>query len=206
MLPDGLTEVELVQAKLGIPDILGCKSILIRTSLAFVCKDQRLKVLVPIREHTLRVHPPTNALKLPLQKHFHNLLDLWNKFQYLNPTHIAPQISHNLGNFNSLLQDSLEQCPDDARNIQSILFLSRFYHRTQMTLTPLLSNLTEKMVHLQSSPMFGDYLLERFLVVDYAPIMDAERQIIHGNEYFRSKDPLEQGETFLMAYSPLLIQ
>jgi hypothetical protein len=48
MLPDGLTDVELVQAKLAIPDVLSCKSILIRTSLAFVGKDQRLKVLVPI--------------------------------------------------------------------------------------------------------------------------------------------------------------
>ncbi|KAJ7273933.1 P-loop containing nucleoside triphosphate hydrolase protein [Mycena rebaudengoi] len=62
MLPGGLTDVELVQAELGIPDILGCKSILIRTSLAFVGKDQRLKVLVPIREHTLRIHPPRSSL------------------------------------------------------------------------------------------------------------------------------------------------
>ncbi|KAJ7288921.1 hypothetical protein C8J57DRAFT_1048120 [Mycena rebaudengoi] len=205
MLPDGLTDVELVQAKLGIPDVLGCKSILIQTSLAFVGKDQQLKVLVPIREHTLRMHPPTNSLKQPLQKHFHNLLDLWNQFQYLNPTNIAPQISHNLGNFDSVLQDALEHFPD-AQNIQSILFLSRFYHRTQMTHTLLLSNLTEKMAHLKTSPMFGDYLFECFQLAGYSPIMDAEIQIIEGNEYFRSKDPLEQGETFLMAYSPLLIQ
>ncbi|KAJ7288933.1 hypothetical protein C8J57DRAFT_1215017 [Mycena rebaudengoi] len=193
MLPDGLTDVELVQAKLGIPDVLGCKSILIQTSLAFVGKDQQLKVLVPIREHTLRMHPPTNSLKQPLQKHFHNLLDLWNQFQYLNPTNIAPQISHNLGNFDSVLQDALEHFPD-AQNIQSILFLSRFYHRTQMTHTLLLSNLTEKMAHLKTSPMFGDYLFECFQLAGYSPIMDAEIQIIEGNEYFRSKDPLEQAK------------
>ncbi|KAJ7288909.1 P-loop containing nucleoside triphosphate hydrolase protein [Mycena rebaudengoi] len=193
MLPDGLTDVELVQAKLAIPDILGCKSILIRTSLAFVGKDQRLKVLVPIREHTLRMHPPTNSLKKPLQQHFHDLLDLWNQFQYLNPVNIAPQISHNLGNFHSVLQDALEHFPDAAQNIQSILFLSRFYHRTQMTGTPLLSNLTEKMAHLQTSPMFGDYLLQCF--EDDLPLtIDAERQIMCGNEYFRTKEPLEQGE------------
>ncbi|KAJ7286814.1 P-loop containing nucleoside triphosphate hydrolase protein [Mycena rebaudengoi] len=206
MLPDGLTDVELGQAKLGIPDVLGCKSVLIRTSLAFVGKDQRLKVLVPIREHTLRMHPPTNALKLQLQQHFHDLLDLWNQFQYLNPTNIAPQISHNLGNFDSVFRDALEQFPDVAQNIQSILFLSRFYHRTQMTHTPLLSNLNEKMAHLENSPIFGDYLLECFQLVGYTPVMDAERQIIRGNEYFGSKDLLEQGETFLMEYFPLLIQ
>ncbi|KAJ7271832.1 P-loop containing nucleoside triphosphate hydrolase protein [Mycena rebaudengoi] len=206
MLPDGLADVELVQAKLTIPDVLGCKSILIRTSLAFVGKNQRLKVLVPIREYTLRMHPPTNALKQPLQQHFHDLLDLWNQFQYLNPTNIAPQISHNLGNLDSILRDALEHFPDATQNIQSILFLIRFYDRTQMSHTPLLSNLNEKMAHLPTSPMFGDYLLECFHNVFYTPIMDAERQIISGNECFRSKDPLEQGETFHMAYSPLLIQ
>ncbi|KAJ7288958.1 hypothetical protein C8J57DRAFT_1643379 [Mycena rebaudengoi] len=118
MLPDGLTDVELVQAKLAIPDVLGCKSILIRTSLAFVGKDQRLKVLVPIREHTLRMHPPRSSLKQPLQQHFHDLLDLWNQFQYLNPTNIAPQISHSLGNFDSVLRDALEHFPD-SQNIQT---------------------------------------------------------------------------------------
>ncbi|KAJ7251435.1 P-loop containing nucleoside triphosphate hydrolase protein [Mycena rebaudengoi] len=206
MLPDGLADIELVQARLPIPEVLACKSTLIRTSLAFIDKDQRLKVLVPIREHTLRMHPPTNSLKERLQQHFHDLLNLWNQFQYLNPTNIAPQLFHNLGNFDSVLQDVFEQFPDDAQNIQSILFLNRFYHRTQMTYTPLLSKLTEKIAHLEDSPIFGDYLLECFERIGVPPTMDTEKQIIHGNEYFRARDPLEQGETFLLAYSPLLIR
>ncbi|KAJ7288724.1 P-loop containing nucleoside triphosphate hydrolase protein, partial [Mycena rebaudengoi] len=58
MLPDGLSENNLIQMRLPIPHILACKSTLIRTSLAFIDKDHRLKVLVPIREHVLSVHPP----------------------------------------------------------------------------------------------------------------------------------------------------
>jgi hypothetical protein len=53
MPPDGLTDADLVQAKLPIIDILACKTTLIRTSLAFVDHDQHLKVLVPVREHIL---------------------------------------------------------------------------------------------------------------------------------------------------------
>ncbi|KAJ7288733.1 P-loop containing nucleoside triphosphate hydrolase protein, partial [Mycena rebaudengoi] len=60
MLPDGLSENDLIQMRLPIPQILACKSTLIRTSLAFIDKDHRLKVLVPVREHVLSVHPPTN--------------------------------------------------------------------------------------------------------------------------------------------------
>ncbi|KAJ7211470.1 P-loop containing nucleoside triphosphate hydrolase protein, partial [Mycena rebaudengoi] len=73
MLPDGLADSDLVQAKLPIIDILACKATLIRTSLAFVDQDQHLKVLVPIREHILYIHPPTNALKLKLREHFHQI-------------------------------------------------------------------------------------------------------------------------------------
>ncbi|KAJ7235124.1 P-loop containing nucleoside triphosphate hydrolase protein [Mycena rebaudengoi] len=49
MLPDGLTDADLVQAKLPIHNVLACKITLIQTSLAFIDKDQqRLKVLAPI--------------------------------------------------------------------------------------------------------------------------------------------------------------
>ncbi|KAJ7279714.1 P-loop containing nucleoside triphosphate hydrolase protein, partial [Mycena rebaudengoi] len=74
MLPDGLSNTDMVQAQLPIPDILTCKATLIQTALAFV--GQHLKVLVPIREYILRIHPPTNALKLKLREHFHHILDL----------------------------------------------------------------------------------------------------------------------------------
>ncbi|KAJ7251619.1 P-loop containing nucleoside triphosphate hydrolase protein, partial [Mycena rebaudengoi] len=73
MLPDGITDADLVQAKLPIIDILACRTTLIRTSLAFVDQDQHLKVLVPIREHIFHVHPPANALKLKLREHFHDI-------------------------------------------------------------------------------------------------------------------------------------
>ncbi|KAJ7248790.1 P-loop containing nucleoside triphosphate hydrolase protein, partial [Mycena rebaudengoi] len=73
MLPDGLRDADLVQAKLPIADILACKTTLIRTSLAFVDQNQHLKVLVPIREHILHIHPPANTLKLKLREHFHQI-------------------------------------------------------------------------------------------------------------------------------------
>ncbi|KAJ7254547.1 P-loop containing nucleoside triphosphate hydrolase protein, partial [Mycena rebaudengoi] len=76
LLPDGLTDADLVQAKLPIPNILACKATLIQTALAFVGQDKHLKVLVPIREHILHIHPPANALKLKLREHLHHILDL----------------------------------------------------------------------------------------------------------------------------------
>ncbi|KAJ7223417.1 hypothetical protein GGX14DRAFT_307667, partial [Mycena pura] len=72
VLPDGLSDVELLQSKLPLGNILACKSILLRTSLAY--DDQkRLKTLAPIREYVRKRHPPTNDLIRPVFKHFEEL-------------------------------------------------------------------------------------------------------------------------------------
>jgi hypothetical protein len=161
LLPDGLANTDLLQAKLPIPDILACKATLIQTALAFVGEDQHLKVLVPIREHLLSIHPPADTLKLKLRGHFHQILDLWNQFKDLNVTDIHPQISRNLGNFNTVLHDGLErEGPDIVQNFESILFLNRFYARVHNTYSPLLLQLSGKMLHWKGHPIFGDYLIE----------------------------------------------
>ncbi|KAJ7349609.1 hypothetical protein DFH08DRAFT_806959 [Mycena albidolilacea] len=51
ILPDGLSDIELLQSKLPIPDILRCKATLLGTSLAYHDDTKRLKLLVPIQEH-----------------------------------------------------------------------------------------------------------------------------------------------------------
>ncbi|KAJ7845337.1 P-loop containing nucleoside triphosphate hydrolase protein, partial [Mycena leptocephala] len=73
MLPDGLSDVELVQSKLPLNDILGCKAALICTSLAYSDEHKRLKVLVPIREYMQKIQPPFDHLIRPLHKHFQEL-------------------------------------------------------------------------------------------------------------------------------------
>ncbi|KAJ7864156.1 P-loop containing nucleoside triphosphate hydrolase protein, partial [Mycena leptocephala] len=57
MLPDGLSDADLVQAELPIPDVLANKSTPIRTALTYIGNDKRLKVLAPIAEHIRAIHP-----------------------------------------------------------------------------------------------------------------------------------------------------
>ncbi|KAJ7253145.1 P-loop containing nucleoside triphosphate hydrolase protein, partial [Mycena rebaudengoi] len=196
MLPDGLADANLVQAKLPIPDILSCKATLIRTALAFVDQDQHLKVLIPIREHILRIHPPQNILKLKLREHFHQILDLWNQFKNLNVADILPQISGNLGNFNTILYDGLQPGgPDIVQNLRSILFLNDFYHRVYSTYSPLLLKLSGKMLHWKDNQIFGEYLIQLSEASDYLPDLDLNSNITLGTQHFTSKDPLERSKT-----------
>ncbi|KAJ7915980.1 P-loop containing nucleoside triphosphate hydrolase protein, partial [Mycena leptocephala] len=73
MLPDGLSDVELVQSKLPLDNILGCKAALIRTSLAYSDEHKQLKALVPIREYMQKIQPPGDHLIQPLLRHFQEL-------------------------------------------------------------------------------------------------------------------------------------
>ncbi|KAJ7806837.1 hypothetical protein B0H13DRAFT_1511062, partial [Mycena leptocephala] len=81
ILPDGLSDAELVQAKLPIDNIRGCKAALIRTTLAYSDEHKRLKVLVPIREYMQKIKPPRNHLVRPLLKHFKELLELFMEYR-----------------------------------------------------------------------------------------------------------------------------
>ncbi|KAJ7924671.1 P-loop containing nucleoside triphosphate hydrolase protein, partial [Mycena leptocephala] len=73
MLPDGLSDVELLQSKLPLHNILGCKAVLIGTSLAYSDEHKRLKALVPIREYMQKHQPPGDHLIRLLLKHFQEL-------------------------------------------------------------------------------------------------------------------------------------
>ncbi|KAJ7462884.1 hypothetical protein FB451DRAFT_1494935, partial [Mycena latifolia] len=80
ILPDGLSDVELVQSKLSINDIMTCQATLLATSLAYIDDKRRLKSLVPIREHMQCFYPPSTLLIHPLQKYFHQILDLYQQY------------------------------------------------------------------------------------------------------------------------------
>ncbi|KAJ7817562.1 P-loop containing nucleoside triphosphate hydrolase protein, partial [Mycena leptocephala] len=73
MLPDGLSDVELVQSKFPLDNILGCKAALIHTTLVYSDEHKRLKALVPIREYMQKHQPPRDHLIRPLLKHFQEL-------------------------------------------------------------------------------------------------------------------------------------
>ncbi|KAJ7131294.1 hypothetical protein C8R44DRAFT_731531 [Mycena epipterygia] len=128
ILPDGLSDVELLQSDLPIQDLLGCRATLLQTSLAYFDDKKRLKLLVPIREHVHHFSPPSFQLFHPLSKYFKSLLDLYQKDQGLheNNTRIK-QIVSNHGNLQRLLLLELHLDNPDLRDaINCTISLSAF--------------------------------------------------------------------------------
>ncbi|KAJ7605148.1 P-loop containing nucleoside triphosphate hydrolase protein, partial [Mycena polygramma] len=108
MLPNGLSDAELVQSKLPIDDILGCKAVLIGTSLAYSDSHKRVKLLVPIMEYMRKVQPPKEDLIRPLRRYFHELLKLIHEYYGSSSApSIASRISLNLANIQQVLRKGL---------------------------------------------------------------------------------------------------
>ncbi|KAJ7831308.1 P-loop containing nucleoside triphosphate hydrolase protein, partial [Mycena olivaceomarginata] len=107
ILPDRLSDGELVQYKLPIRNILSCKSALLATSLAYQDSNRRLRSLMPMREHVKKFLPPSLALVQCLHKRFHALLELSQKYNGERLGPVINQITLNLGNFHQVLQQGL---------------------------------------------------------------------------------------------------
>ncbi|KAJ7349985.1 P-loop containing nucleoside triphosphate hydrolase protein [Mycena albidolilacea] len=117
ILPDGLSDVELVQSKLPIVNIRSCKAALIGTALAYIDKQKRIKVLVPIREYVCNVLPPRDLLTRPLLIHFQELLELYNEFRGTHSNSvIIGQISSNYANIQNVAVTGIQQGHQDLTN------------------------------------------------------------------------------------------
>ncbi|KAJ7922750.1 hypothetical protein B0H13DRAFT_1462938, partial [Mycena leptocephala] len=109
ILPDGLSDVELVQSKFPIGNILGCKAALICTTLAYSDEDKRLKALVPIREYMQKIQPPGDHLIRPLHKHFQELLEFFMEYcGTQSSSSTVARVSSNYSNIQNVLQNRLQ--------------------------------------------------------------------------------------------------
>jgi hypothetical protein len=179
MLPDGLSDVELVQSKLPIPNILACKAALIRTSLAYSDEYKRLKVLVPIREYMQKVQPPGDHLIQPLLKHFKELLEFYRDYHgtQSSPGTVA-RISSNLANIQNILQNGLQQGhPDLKDSIYCICHLNNFSKLIGHGHIPLIGHIHNMLPHLCDHHLEAYFINELFDSQQYYPISNPETLI-----------------------------
>ncbi|KAJ7438998.1 hypothetical protein FB451DRAFT_1192376 [Mycena latifolia] len=128
ILPDGLSDVELVQSKLSINNIMTCKAALLATSLAYIDDKRHLKSLVPIREHLQRFYSPSPLFIHQLQRHFRQLLDVYNKDPRTQQGEgRVNELASNIRNMRELLLRGLNQDnPNLAETISCIFSLHPF--------------------------------------------------------------------------------
>ncbi|KAJ7155106.1 hypothetical protein C8R46DRAFT_436555 [Mycena filopes] len=128
VLPDGLAYVELIQiTNLPIVNVLACQTTLLATALAYRDNQNRLRSLVPVREHVQRFFPPSPAIIRPLRQHFHSLLELYREYNGVKLDGVISRITSNLGNLQNILRHGLRNVDvDSADTIHCTISLSSF--------------------------------------------------------------------------------
>jgi hypothetical protein len=181
ILPDGLSDAELVQSKLPIPDILSCKSLLLATSLAYQDSNRRLRSLMPVREHVQQFFPPSTALVKCLCKLFYALLELYKKYKGEQLWPVMNQITQNLANFQEVLQRGLYDNALDLREtIYSISTVCSFYRITGRGALALIECIQPIVPGLDDHQLKIQFMTEVLLSYHYYPTFDGEQIITQG--------------------------
>ncbi|KAJ6571182.1 hypothetical protein B0H19DRAFT_1064298 [Mycena capillaripes] len=111
-----LSDAELVQSKLPLDNILGCKAALIRTSLAYSDEHKRLKGLALIREHIQKIQPPGDHLVRPLLKCVQEQLQFCTEYYgTLSGSSTVGRILSNFANIQSILCNGLHHGHPDLK-------------------------------------------------------------------------------------------
>jgi tetratricopeptide (TPR) repeat protein len=178
ILPDGLSDAELVQSNLPLPNILSCKTALLATSLAYQDSNRRLRSLMPVREHIQKFLPLSLDLVQCLCKMFYSLLELYQKYdgEQLGP--VIHQITLNLANLHEVLKQGLYTCaPDLGATICTILSLNSFYRLTGRGLTALMECIQPMLCGLDDGQVEIRFITEVLRSHNYCPALD-RRQLI----------------------------
>ncbi|KAJ7339703.1 P-loop containing nucleoside triphosphate hydrolase protein, partial [Mycena albidolilacea] len=128
MLPDSLADVDLIQSKLPLEEILKCKTALKSTALAYSDENKRLMVLMPIREYLQKHRPPADGLVQSLLKYFEQILKLYMDYHgTLSNSSTVTRIKSNYMNIQNVLQWGLKQKqPILSNSIYCVCHLSYF--------------------------------------------------------------------------------
>jgi hypothetical protein len=186
MLPDGLSDAELSHSNLPIVNILDCKTALIRTALAYIDTQKRLKALVPIREYMQSILQPSTHLIQPLLKYFQELLELYQKYRGTQDGSATnAQILSNVANIQNLLQNGLQpNYPDLDKSVSAGLCLNLWSRDIGRGPISLLGRLHQALTHHIDHRLEASLIAELFVSYTYFPISNPETLVAQGLEHF----------------------
>ncbi|KAJ7133282.1 hypothetical protein C8R44DRAFT_849434 [Mycena epipterygia] len=186
ILPDGLSDAELLQSKLSIKKILECRSILLRTSLAYEDGRKRLKSLVPIQEHMQQFYPAPPLLIHQVEKHFHLLLAVYANHAGSQQVAGHPnQIISNLGNLHQVLLCGLQQeNPTLAETINCVILLNRFTRVAGYGRHVLMNHIPAALSSIRDDRLEATFIIEVFHSRLFHPIDNPEQLIDQAAYHF----------------------
>jgi hypothetical protein len=206
LLPDGIRPEDILTGKVPIPNARHCQSMLLRTSMAYIDVNGRLKALTPVREYIRRAHPPSPSLCRPLRTYFQDLLEVWRSKRELPSGNLAPTLVSHLGNINTLILQGLltEEKSAWITMGESIITLESFSAMMLQGSSPLFKRLPGLIADTNNAALRWNY---RDMILRnptyYHMLQDPDGWIEEGVQYLDTGSaPVRQGEHIFLANLP----
>ncbi|KAJ6477223.1 hypothetical protein DFH09DRAFT_1056595 [Mycena vulgaris] len=199
LLPEGISEAQLLSSHVPLLGIPECRSLLLQTTLAFLV-DGRLKALSPIRDYIRSAHPPSVTLTRPLRENFQHLLQVWESYHGLSPRDLVPQLTAHLVNIHSIFLNAITTESSAYSEIgHGILILNSFSRTMLKGESPLMQYLSAMIDSSHDQNLRWLYVAARVDQID-GPFSarDADALRTEGINYFiQQNDDRGQAEAYL---------
>ncbi|KAJ7482625.1 hypothetical protein FB451DRAFT_1442105 [Mycena latifolia] len=185
VLPDGLSDTDLVQSNLPIENVLACKAVLLGTSLAYTDDQKQLKALVPIREYMQKMHPPMASIVQSLLHHFSQLLEVYDTYHGIASSSVAvTRINSNFANIENVLTMGLTpENPDLVKTIYSTCHFDRFSRLTGHGQSQLMHQIPKVLPHPQDHRVEVYFMLTVIAGHQYHPVPNGQHIVDQALEY-----------------------
>ncbi|KAJ7607386.1 hypothetical protein FB45DRAFT_1135441 [Roridomyces roridus] len=167
--------------------MLQSKSVLLGTSLAYM-DATRLKVLSPVREIILKIHPPAHALLSPLRAHWDSLLKLWRTYE-MPSGDLVPRVLENIGNYSTVLKYQAPiVCGSDLKDVvYQLIYLEEFLRQLHGT-RPLLPDIRSSLGRLADDRVHAYYISHLLGGQENICPTEASKLIERGRHFSRLAD------------------
>ncbi|KAF8131359.1 hypothetical protein K438DRAFT_2132012 [Mycena galopus ATCC 62051] len=175
VLPNGLSEAELVHINLAIPNILSCKAVLQATALGYQDGNKWLLLLMPVREYIQQFLPPSQSSMHLIRLHLYALLELYNTYKGEQLRPVVNQIALNLANFHEILERGLHSGhPHLAATIRCTSSLNSFYRVTGRGHTVLMDFVRDILSEVHDRTVETAFLIEVLMTRKYHSLVSAD--------------------------------
>ncbi|KAF8190679.1 hypothetical protein K438DRAFT_2141110 [Mycena galopus ATCC 62051] len=200
ILPNGLSEAELVQSQLGIPNILSCKAALQATSLIYQDGNKRFLLLMPVREYIQQFMPASESHIQTIRQYFYVLFRLLKKHRGQQGQPIVIQMTFNLENLHVVLKRGLNLSAETlADTIHCVLHLNAFCRMTGRGHTLLMDHIRPVLTGLHDNRLTTFYVIEVLLTIHYWTLMSEETIAQTTSQLDHTNDPLVASKFYTAA-------
>ncbi|KAJ7593840.1 hypothetical protein C8J56DRAFT_1120738 [Mycena floridula] len=190
-LPDGITSLEFAQIQLSFSDFEHCRLTLRRTSLAYTTPEDRLKLLVPIKDYIQKSYPPPLSTILSIRNYYFDLVKLAGQLSTISG--LLHKFNSNIGNIHFTIQMALnDPVPESVEStLKLLLNLTNLYFITEVRSFDLIHSCHNIIDRMTNKPqLHGHYCMAMYWTIPDLEWKRGETLCFESIEHFKEANDM----------------